>query len=42
MNTSVSDWLKVVAAAVLALNTLTFLVYGWDKFCAVRARDRIP
>ena len=31
----------IVAWYVIALNVLTFLAYGWDKYCAVHHRWRV-
>ena len=33
---------KWIIYALLAVNTVTFLVYGWDKLCARKDWWRIP
>ncbi len=37
-----SDIHKVSAGYLFIINTITFVVYGWDKFCAKRGLWRIP
>lgn len=37
-----SDIHKVSAGYLFIINTITFAVYGWDKFCAKRGLWRVP
>ena len=34
--------MKLALLVLLVWNVLAFLLYGWDKFCAVRSRRRVP
>jgi uncharacterized membrane protein YsdA (DUF1294 family) len=34
--------LRTVLIAIAVINVLTFLLFGWDKWCARRDRRRIP
>ena len=34
--------LRSVLIAVAAINCVTFLTFGWDKWCARRERRRVP
>jgi uncharacterized membrane protein YsdA (DUF1294 family) len=31
----------IVIGSLIALNLVTFVIFGWDKFCAARGRRRV-